>query len=126
MACFPEHSLTVLTLDTANHGLASLSLHEQAHYLFVITRVMKKWRWVTADGWIAKTDKLRWSLDDIDALEREITTAYTQTFWNCFHCAPIISHHLLEAAVGRTHWLVEPTHPFLHRMLKTIPLLLLM
>lgn len=109
MACVPNHSFAIPALETANHGIASLSSQERAHYLLAVARVMSKWRWVDKNGWIVKVDKLRWSLAEIEGLEKEIAVFYTQTFYDCFRRAPVIPRRLSESAcaarplVGREH-----------------------
>ncbi len=40
MQCFPDYSLGVPMLHAANHGIASLSSQEWAHYLFTMAHVM--------------------------------------------------------------------------------------
>ena len=98
MACFPEMSFTVPTTHTANHGIASLSNRERAHYLFAMARVMSNWKSVNQNGWIAKTSKLHWSPEEIDELEAEIASMYTQSFYNSFRRPPVLPHRLSEAA----------------------------
>ncbi len=66
--CFPTNSMVVPTLNTANHGIASLSCWERAHYLFAMAHVMRRWRWIPANGWISRVDKLTWSMDNIELL----------------------------------------------------------
>ena len=100
MACFPDSSFTVPCLHTANHGLASISHRERAHYLFAMARVMSRWKWVDPCGWIAKVDKLKWTVTELANLEKEIATFYTQTFHNCFRRAPVIPRRLSKEAVA--------------------------
>lgn len=101
MQCFPDNSHGVPMLHAANHGIASLSSRERAHYLFTMARVMSRWKGIPTRGLIAQTNKLRWSLDEVDALEREIAETYTQLFFNCFRRAAVVPHRLSDQAVGR-------------------------
>ena len=114
--CVPENSFSVPTLATANHGIASSSVRECAHYLFAMARVMRRWRWSSSEGWISKASKLRWLPEEIDSLEKEIATTYTQSFWNCFRRAPVVPHHLSNDAsernpiVGSSHLPILAPH----------------
>ena len=99
MACFPEHSFAIPPLCHANHGIASTSMRERAHYLFTMARVMKRWKWILKDGYISK-NQLRWSYDEIDSLEQEIASTYTQLFFDCFRRAPVTPHRLSDRAAG--------------------------
>jgi hypothetical protein len=110
MACVPDGSFAVPSLITANHGIASSSQRERSHYLFAMARAMSKWSWVNPQGWIAKTnDKLQWSPHELDALEKEIASTYTQGFYNCFRRAAVLPRYLSEGAMnacptpGREH-----------------------
>ncbi len=112
MGCFPEMSFAVPGVHTANHGIASLSNRERAHYLFAMAMVMSKWKSVNQNGLIVKMSKLHWSPEEIDELEAEVASLYTQSFYNSFRRPPVIPHRLSEAAKKsipgfKTH------HPFL-------------
>ena len=60
---------------------------------------MKKWKWISKDGYISK-NQLWWSYNEIDSLEQEITSTYTQLFFDCFQRAPVTPHHLSDWAAG--------------------------
>ena len=55
---------------------------------------------MSGDGWISKP-RLRWSLENIDTLEKEIAKMYTQSFWNSFRRAPVVPHRLSDMAASR-------------------------
>ena len=100
MACVPDASFAVPSLTIANHGIASSSQKERAHYIFTIGHVMSRWSWVKSASWIMKTKtKLRWSLDELELLEIEIASQYTQSFHDCFRRAAILPRRLSEAAM---------------------------
>ena len=109
MTCVPDRSFVIPTLTTANHGLASSSVQERAFYLFAMARVMSKWKWVDKNGWIIKVDKLKWTLKELDALENDIASFYSQAFYSCFRRAPILPRRLSDRATtacplsGRKH-----------------------
>ena len=98
MVCFLEMSFTVPATRTANHGIASSLNQERAHYLFAMARVMSNWKSVSQNGWITKTSTLCWSPEEIDELEAEIASVYTQSFYNSFRRPPVLPHRLSEAA----------------------------
>ena len=99
MSCFPDLSFSVPSLLTANHGIASDSQRERAHYLLAMARVMSKWRWADQNGWIALVGKVKWSADELEKLEKEIAALYTQSFYQCFRRAAVLPRRLSEAAV---------------------------
>jgi hypothetical protein len=109
MACVPDGSFVAPSLSIANHGIASGSPRERAHYLFAMARVMSKWKWTTSEGWIKKTGQLQWSANELEELEKEIASVYTQSFYDCFRRAAILPRRLTEAAmkarpqVGQEH-----------------------
>ena len=102
-ACFPDSSFSFPTLHTANHhdGIVSSLHQEQAHYLFAMACVMSCWRGTENSVWAAKTSHLRWTVDQLCVLEKEIVQLYCQAFYNCFQCAPITPHCLSPAAVAK-------------------------
>ena len=52
-------------------------------------------------SWIMKIrTKLRWSPDELQQLEKEITSQYTQSFHDCFRRAAVLPRRLSEAAVN--------------------------
>ena len=55
MCCFPDQSFAVPSFSAANHGIASLSSRERAHYLFALARVMARWKSVNPNGLIVQT-----------------------------------------------------------------------
>ena len=98
MECFLEMSFAAPATHTANHGIASYSQQERAHYLFAMARVMNKWKWVSQKGWIAKAHQLSWLPAEIDELEVEIACVYTQSFYNSFRRPPVLPHRLSDNA----------------------------
>ena len=84
MNCFPDASLAVPSLLVANHGIASSSARERAHYLFAMCQNMARWRQVNPKGLIVKIHKMKWSVEELDELEKEVAAFYTQSFYNCF------------------------------------------
>jgi hypothetical protein len=110
-ACTPGRTFSTASLHVANHGLASLSFQERSHYLLAMGRVMRRWRWVSSNGWISKAEKVSWKAAEIDALEKEIASSYTQLFFNCFRRAPIVPHRLSETAVSNMPHFGFPHEP---------------
>ena len=84
MRCFPDQSFAVPSFSAANHGIASLSPRERAHYLFALARVMARWKSVNPNGLIVQTGQQQWSIEKINELESEIVTIYTQLFYDSF------------------------------------------
>ena len=117
MACVPDGAFSTPSLVTANHGLASSSQRERAHYLFAMARVMSKWSWTNPASWIAKTNQLHWSADELEELEKEIASVYTQSFYDCFRRAAVLPRRLSIDAmnacplVGKQH--VPQLSPYL-------------
>ena len=101
MACLPDHLLTVPSFLGANHGLASFAYEERAYHLFAMARVMNRWSdtVIPQDSIIRKTDQLKWTVDELDALETDIARNYCQAFHDCFRRPPIIPRRLSEEAV---------------------------
>jgi hypothetical protein len=85
--CFPGPSMLVADLGSANHGLASHSWEERALYLHALKRLMMSWRGKVPA--IIMAEKVRWTMRDIEDLEREITKFYVASFYNYFRCAPV-------------------------------------
>lgn len=84
MKCFPNQSFAVPSLSAANHGIASKSPCERAHYLFALAQVMARWKSVNSGGLIIQTLQQKWSADQVNQLELEIATTYTQLFYESF------------------------------------------
>ena len=107
--CFPNVSLIVPSLLVANHGIASSSAWERAHYFFAMCWIMVRWRQVNPRGLIIKIHKMKWSIKELDELEKEVAAFYTQSFYNCFRWAAVLPHRLSESAaqacplVGHKH-----------------------
>ena len=99
-ACFPDRSLAVPSLFSANHGIASTRLRERAHYLFAMARVMSKWKGINNSAFrlISQTGQLRWSAKQVDTLETEIATFYTQSFYDYFRRPCVLPRQLSECA----------------------------
>ena len=89
----------------------SLSTRERSHYLFAMARVMSKWHSVSSEGWIVQTEKLHWDPKELEALEVEVASVYTQLFHDCFRRAPVIFRRLSEkatSALPSAHRVHEP------------------
>ena len=101
LACLPNHLLTVPSFLAANHGLASFAYEKRAYHLFAMARVMNRWSdtVIPRDSIIRKTDQLKWTVDELDALETDIARNYCQAFHDCFQRPPIIPRRLSEEAV---------------------------
>lgn len=99
--CLPGGLLLVVNWRTANHGIASHDTRERAHYFFLMADLMKDWRGgIDPDGTIAQIrSKLKWTEEEIDTLENEITKTYTQMYFNSFQRAPIVPLRLSSNAM---------------------------
>jgi hypothetical protein len=96
--CFPGNSLLVADLGSANHGLASHSWEERALYLHAMKRLMMTWRGKVPP--IITAEKVRWTMHDIEDLEREITKFYVASFYNHFRRAPVAPRGLSHQAAS--------------------------
>jgi len=94
--CFPGTSLLIADLGSANHGLASHSWEERALYLHALKRLMMTWRGKVPP--IIMAEKVRWTMDDIEDLEREVTKFYVVSFYNHFRRAPVVPRGLSHQA----------------------------
>ena len=93
--CFPglsSKSLLVADLGAANHGLSSQSWEERALYLHALKRLMTTWKGKVPP--IITTEKLRWTMHDIEDLEAEITKLYVASFYSHFCRAPVVPQGL--------------------------------
>jgi hypothetical protein len=85
-------SLLVADLRAANHGLSSQSWEERALYLQALKRLMMTWRGAVPQ--IIMTEKVRWTMRDMQDLEGEIAKFYVASFYNHFRRAPIVPRGL--------------------------------
>lgn len=125
MACVPDGSFSTPSLITANHGIASSSPRERAHYLFAMARVMSKWSSANPTGWIVKTKKLQWSADELEGLEKEIASLYTQSFHDCFRRAAILPRRLSVDAVNACLLIGKEHTPQLAPYLENCPTIII-
>jgi hypothetical protein len=100
-ACFPygesgTATLLVADLGAANHGLASQNWEEKAPYLQALRQLMATWRGEIPP--IIRTEKYRWSKQEIEDLEIAIANFYVRSFFNYFHRAPVVPRGLSHQA----------------------------
>ena len=110
--CFPGGCLLVVNWRAANHGIASEDVREKAHYLFVMASLMKEWVGVNGNGWIGRvTTQVQWTEDQIEHLETEVASVYTQCYFNSFRRAPIMPLRLSDRSAPPSGWYTPALAP---------------
>lgn len=107
--CFSGHSgsLMVVQLSSSNCGLGDESWEARAPFYHALRRLMASWAKSPVSF---QTEKLRWKRGEMEVLERDIATFYTQSFFNFFHRAPIVPRRL-SRLVARPPVKVFPSEP---------------
>jgi len=95
VACFPEWSMLVVELVQGNIGLSAERLEDRLPYLLAIKRLMSTWAGPIPEA-IQAQDKSGdcFLVVEIEDLEHQVASFYTQSFFSYFGCAAIVPHRL--------------------------------